>query len=243
MSARWSSGPCASPKGTEGRPRDSSRLTRRRSAPRSGAWESDPGNRLPIPGIGSHLLAPPIGRRLTETVPTSPVPPGFLRGCASLPPRRSRGLASLVRPSHLPQPQFVAAYAHASKRLCDAIPEFSRQDRQERKDEPGPSIVPDGLGQNLPDTPRGPFEKSLAGLGVLCVLCVRTATFGVIPHSQAAGRTGCGGRRGHALALAECSLTGELLGGQPRQWFSGSASPDSRGDSSLGPGGLTRPVL
>jgi hypothetical protein len=181
------------------------------------------------------------------------------------------------------------------------------------------------------------------------VLCVRTATFGVIPHSQAAGRTGCGGRRGHALALAEGPRAGGLLGDRPghgegcprcappgppgphpprydpsrherlagrpsRQahppamgsgpyepryftlgtlhmgsffacceenpphlpsphhrgerdrargaeifrvrgdqewsctfwdeaWFSGSASPDSRGDSSLGPGGLTRPVL
>ena len=38
-------------------------------------------------------------------------------------------------------------------------PEFSRQDRQERKDELSHSIAPDGLGQNLPDTPPGGFRE------------------------------------------------------------------------------------
>jgi len=53
-------------------------------------------------------------------------------------------------------------------------------------------------------------------------------------------------RRGAAsplLRVGQATLRETLRGGSHEAWFSGSASPDSRGDSSLGPGGLTRPVL
>ena len=68
------------------------------------------------------------------------------------------------------------------------ISEFSRQNRQERKDEPGPSIVPDGLGQFVPDSLRRVLEKSLGGLGVLWVFSVRFAMIGAINRFRKAYR-------------------------------------------------------
>lgn len=38
-------------------------------------------------------------------------------------------------------------------------PEFSRQDRKERKDELGQFIAPNGLGQNIPEMPPGGFRE------------------------------------------------------------------------------------
>jgi hypothetical protein len=89
------------------------------------------------------------------------------------------------------------------------------------------------------DTPAGAIENSLADLGALCVLCVRTASFGFIPIANSNTPAYCGGAQTRACSILESDHSPI---GPPSLLAVGAIAPATLGKPGYSAGDFTAPA-